>query len=385
MPGTYRFVRYGAPAFEDLSTAVADRQADDPLAPVTVVVSTRTVGHTLRHLLAVRTPEGLANVRFVTLADLTEELGGVACRQKGRRKATRPLYLAAARMALSSGAGFLAPVADQPTTESELVSLYEDLRQVGDQGLAKLRSLGRRSSELAALLAAMRATLEPRSFDDADLVMAAAGQLRSGVTSSPLGDLLVHLPDRLRAGELEFLQALAERYRVVVHLGVVDDASGDAPIIRVAAALDGLGFACDDSLPASATSELGLDQPLDVGEVVGARDEQEEVRAAVRQVLAGLESGTAPDRIGLFYGSQRTYAATLKSTLDEAGIRWSGPSPSRVSEAPAARLLAGLCGFATDGLGRGAVMEWARSVPMQSREGLPLPLAAWELISRRAG
>jgi ATP-dependent helicase/nuclease subunit B len=383
------YVRYGDAA-DALDRAVRDLQGADPLAPVTVVVSSLRIGHALRHLLARRATDGdrtgIANIRFVTLADLADELGGTACRAGGRRRLTRSALGAAARIVLARNPGVLAAVADQPSSEAELVALYEELRHDGAEMMDALARQGAFGGEIARLCDEMRTRLTADWYDDADLIDAAIAQIRLAGTDDVIGGtVVVHLPERARSDECRLIAAIASGCDLVVHVGTTGDLVADAPSLRVVTALSKAGL--EVPLPSQASVEQcsGLDDTVQVAERIEAPDVDAEVRAALRIVIEHIEGGGAPTRVALLYSSERTYLSALAAALDEANIAWNGRSPRRVAESAAARVVLGMVDLAELGLARERVMTWINSAPIVGADGTPVPAGAFERVSRRAG
>ena len=381
---------HGAPAFDALCQEIVERQVADPLAPVAVIVPSRRVGAALRHRLAkatgARGSKGAANVRFVTLSDVAEDLAGVGCRAGGRFKATRSSLGAAARAGLGSNPGFLAAVAEDPSTEEEVVALYEDLRQLGEGAFDLLRSRGQKQSDLAAICQTMRGHLERRCFDDADLFEGAIAALDQAGLPGDFGlNLIVQLPERARPAERRLIAALAQRSDLVVHLGVLGDESADAPIRSIGQALVAEGLSGVSVLPGPKDVCLGPDEPVFVGERIEARDAESEVLAAARVVLDSLERGIPADRIAVLYSSRSTYHQLVADVFDSAGVTWSGPSATRVIETATACTLTGFVRLAVSGLQRDGLLAWLRSAPLRDGRGELLPVGSFELVSRRAG
>ena len=384
------FVRYGAAA-DGLDQVICDLQLDDPLAAVTVVVSSRRVGHSLRHLLARRSSgdgrSGVANVRFVTLADLADELGGTACRSGGRRRLTRSALGAAARVVLSGEPGVLAAVADQPTTEAELVTLYEELRHYPAETLdtlARRRGFGR---DLARLCLQMRSSLITDWYDDADLVGAAEDAIDSAATPAALGStIVVHLLERVRPDESRLIVAIARSCDLFVNFGITGDSAADAPIAHIVTVLREAGLELP-SFPRTpdSTDIVAAHDSVCVDERIEAPDVDAEVRAVVRIVIDHIEKGGTPTRVALLYPSAHTYLGALAAALGEANIAWNGRSPRRVADSPVARALLGIAELAQLGMARDRVMAWINSAPVLDAHGAPLPVGAFERVSRLAG
>lgn len=389
MPNTVSFVRYGDAAGA-LERVVRDRQAADPLAAVTVVVSSLRIGHSLRHRLARRSTDdgraGIANVRFVTLADLADDLGGTACRGDGRRRLTRSALGAAARVSLARSPSVLGPVAGQPSTETELVALYEELRHYTADvidALARRRPYG---GDLAHLYEEMRSRLQSDWYDDADVIDAAVSRIGSDFGADIVGDtVVVHLPERARPDECRLLAAIGRSCDLVVHIGVCGDSVADASSFRVVAALSEAGLDIPSPSRGSDAPGVVVDDTVAVAERIEAPNVDAEVLAALRVVIDHIAAGGSPSRIALLYPSAQTYLGALASALDEARIAWNGRSPRPVSETPAARALLGLADLAQQGLARDRVMAWINSAPIVDAKGDRIPVAAFERVSRLAG
>jgi len=384
--GSIRFVRYGTPSFQALAAAVDDLQRDDPTAPVVIVASSARAARSSRHRLAARRREngtsGVVNLRFFVPSDLAEELGGQACRLGGRRRATRVALEAAARAALRERPGFLAAVAEHPSTAQELVDIYKEVRQLGGDGLRNLGGAGPRGRDLGALCSAMRERLAGSWFDDVDLVDAAVATIGD---RRDWDHVVVDLPEQVRPADVRLLVALAGAGAVSVHLGLVTDGAADAPIRRLAEELHSAGFEVVGET-ASASTDSDPDGPVPVGgEILEAPDAESETRAAVRLVIEHLAAGGAPERVALLFSSRDPYRRLVAGALEEAGISWNGPSPDRVADLAEAKLLTGLLGLATGGLERSAVMAWLRSAPLFAGDGTATPVGDWERVSRLAG
>ena len=64
---------YGRPAIDLLADQITQLKDGDPLAPVTIIVRSNFVSVSTRRALAAR-PGGIANVTFLTLRRLAEQL-----------------------------------------------------------------------------------------------------------------------------------------------------------------------------------------------------------------------------------------------------------------------------------------------------------------------
>ena len=131
-----RTVPYGREAALVLRDELAAAQADDPLAPVTVVVPRNLTGLAVRRLLAsgdLGPPPGggrpgVVNVTFTTTSRLAEDIAGADLAAAGVSAAGDAVLRAAARGALAaSPERSFAAVADHPATARALVATYRDL------------------------------------------------------------------------------------------------------------------------------------------------------------------------------------------------------------------------------------------------------------------
>ena len=146
---------------------------------------------------------------FVTLHRLAERLGAVRSPQPGRRPVSAPVIAAAMRAVLDEAPGVFAPVADHPATEQALVTAYRELRAVPDAALDAVAACSVRASDVVRIHRAVRERLVGSWHDEEDLLLAAAGALRSGTTPE-IGPVVVHLLADLTTAEAELMQVLAD-------------------------------------------------------------------------------------------------------------------------------------------------------------------------------
>jgi ATP-dependent helicase/DNAse subunit B len=114
-----------------------------------------------------------------------------------------------------------------------------------------------------------------------------------------------------------------------------------------------------------------------------APDAGEEVRAAVRRILADLDPDGVPlHRTALVYRHQEPYRQLVRETLQAASLPWVGLERKPISESFAGRGLLGLLHLQGQRFSRAAVLNWLSSLP---HGGEGASLAQWDRISRRAG
>ena len=198
----------------------------------------------------------------------------------------------------------------------------------------------------------------------------------TGATAG-LGTVIVHLPQRLSLHGAALLVALGQRGEVEVLAGVTGDDRADAEVLASVRRLSP-----DVSLPPR-TAPLAVVS----GEhtrIVTTSDADDEVRAAVRALIDAVRQGTPLDRIAIVYGSRDPYARLVHEQLDAAGIAHNGAAVIPLTERAAGRTLLGLLALPASGFRRAEVFAWLSGAPFR-HQGRPVPVTAWERLSREAG
>jgi RecB family exonuclease len=375
-------VAVGRPAAAALRDAVAAGKHDDPLAPVSVVVPTNYVGVAARRALAsgglgpvTGHGIGIAGVTFLTVYRVAELLGAPRLASSGRRPVSTPVLGAAVRGVLARDPGMFAAVAEHPATEQALVDAYRELSQCDTSALDALARAGRRAHEVVRVCRAARGTLEGDWYDERDLMDAAIETVAAGSpVLADLGALVLYLPQDLSAPAARLLRAVAAHADVTVVAGVTGVPRADA---GVATAVGRLGVALqpDGSEPVAVPHAT---------EVASASDPDDEVRAAVRLVMAALVDGVPLERMAILYGASDPYARLVHEQLDAAGITHNGASVRTLAESVLGRSLLGLLRLPERDFHRHDVMTLLAGAPVWF-DGRPVPSAQWERISRRAG
>src|SRR5207248_9159893 len=119
-------VRPGQDALAGLGSRLVELKASDPLAPVTVIVSSNHVGLATRRDLARR---GYANVRFGVIGRLVEPLGAPALAASGRSPLTAPAEEAAIVEAIRQRGSPFGEVGAHPALVRTLRDLFRELRE----------------------------------------------------------------------------------------------------------------------------------------------------------------------------------------------------------------------------------------------------------------
>ena len=144
-------------ARERLESLLRDYQAEDPFAPVTVVVPTTYAGLYLRRDIGRR---GLVNVRFMPLARLAELLGASSLAASDRLPLKPAIEFAAVRRVANEAAGELEPFRTHPSFHKSLRTTFRDLRPAAPDTLARLERRGGISGEIVRLYTRYRDSTE---------------------------------------------------------------------------------------------------------------------------------------------------------------------------------------------------------------------------------
>jgi ATP-dependent helicase/nuclease subunit B len=374
---------YGRAALDELATTVRGAKGDDPLAPVTVIVPNNGVGVAARRALA-RDGRGIGAVTFTTVSRLAEQLGRARLSAEGRRPASGVLVLGTLRRELDRDPGVFSPVARHHATEDALVRVHRELIGLSGPGLARLSAMSARAADVVRLHRRTRATLaaprrngDPGWFDEGDLFDAATAELSASASPAPaLGRCVVFLPQALSSRANSFLAALAGRVQTDVIVALAGEPGADADITGV---LDALGLPVPLALAPAAP-------PLTIRSVA---DPDDEVRHAVRDLVAAAKNGVPLDRCALVYASADPYARIVADALDASELPWHGPSARGLADTVAGRTLlgaielAGATGQAR--FDRVRLFGFLASAPMRTVNGRWVPVAAWERVSRQAG
>ena len=413
-----RLTPYGAPAFEALCEVTeAVRAAEGHfLAPVTVVVGEHRLAIVTRRALARR---GLIGVDCVTLRELAERLAGETLAVQGRRPASAAVLAATVRQVLQTpAAGVFGEVREHLATERALVDAHRKLRDLSEHELGVLAKASARAGDVVAISRQVRRRLAAGGYhDERDLLeqatdIVAGGRqsaapeqadLREGDSRKPgraaspaaaqgepsraidladLGRVVLYLPQRLDFAALDLLAALTSAVDgFTVLAGSCGDADADGPVAAVVRRLAGAEAWRPPAVPAPAPTRI-----------VAVPDADEEVRTALRSVVDAMRRGVPLERMAVLYGRNDPYARLLADQLRAAGLPFSGPSARPLTESMLGRFLLGLLALPGRRYSRQDVMAWLSAAPIRSvlddgEDGRwrPVPVAAWERISRRAG
>ena len=153
MPESALYIERIEQAQERLERLLTEYQADDRLAPVTVVVPSTYSALHLRRDIGRR---GLVNVQFMVLPRLAELLGAPGLAAKGQRPLKPLIESAAIRQAAGQASGRLESFRDHPSFHSSLRTTFRDLRLGGSNALTTLERRGEIPAEIVRLYSVFR-------------------------------------------------------------------------------------------------------------------------------------------------------------------------------------------------------------------------------------
>ena len=367
----------GPEVFERLRGLIDSVKAGDPLAPVTIVGPSVYANISMRHRLAL---SGSANTRFLIFSRLSELLGAPALASKNRRPLTRILESAAVKAVSIEARGVLEAVGDHPSTPASLINTFRQLRHATPAALDRLEERGELRREIVRLYRLFRERTSS-FYDREDLAEAAAESIASGEPSGleDLGVIVFFMPLEVTPAGRKLIQALAEKNRCALVLGLTGDAEADVPTISLSEGLS-------TSLGAARLAEPG--SAVYDHELLIAPDPQQEVRWVLRRLLGLANQGMPFHRMAVLYRTDEPYAALISEEMDLAfgKIPASGPGPTSLAQSSVGRALSGLLRLAEGEFARDAVMAWLTGGPILSPESGfgPINASQWDAISKKA-
>lgn len=394
---------------EELEVALAEEircaQADDPLAPIGVLIGGTLQRPYLQRRLA-DINGGIVNVRMLTESDLGLIMG------EGQRVLAEelPLPPLADRVLLREIAveheGYFEEVRETPGFSSALFQLFRELRRAGHDaeslpealaGSCETREKAQALTELFQEFMARRS-----GFYGADDCLADPGPLDPpfaqlftyGVTDPPqaLRDLLLGVAascpvtvlrpavsGAASSGLAELDAWLAEERveRLTLEPPASSTPASDLASTRRRLFDRGSIEAAGPQTPASDGSLT----------IASAPDPHREVREAVRQAIAWADSGLGFHEIAIAYREAEVYRPIVEAVLNEARIPAYLHEGTPISERPLGRRVIALLDLLEGDLGRREVMDFLADarLPDATRERYEVSAARWDQISKEAG
>ena len=355
-----------------LETLLREYQAEDSLAPVTVVVPTTYAGLFLRRDIGKR---GLVNVRFNVLPRLTELLGAPSLAAKRLRPLTPLIESAAVRRTAMEASGPFEHYRNHPSFHSSLRSTFRDLRYADANALDSLEQSDGPRSQVVQLYRRFREHTSTY-YDRESLAIAAAETVHDGRAAAlrDLGPVIIYLVHDLTRGEQRLVETLASTWTCSVVFGATGDKEADADMQATAAVLKVRGNEVHE--PISSTNSKS--------QLFIASDSREEIRWVVRSIAADAYDGVPFHRMAVLYWQREPYASLIAEQLGMAEVPITGPAPGTLASSAVGRTVKGLVNLANGELTRQAVMEWLTGCPVKPSFADFNP-SQWDIMSRNAG
>lgn len=365
-----QWTAHGDAALAALEAVVRGARTAGPLSPVTVITPSPSVAVATRRALA-RRAGGTVGVGFHALGAVAEQLAAPLLADAGLGAGIdRELVVTAVRVALADRPGRFGPIADHRVTWERIAATVVEIDALDEAALAKVRAAGAVPADVVRIRDEVRSRLGPLG---SDAVVALATQVAhaGGPRLTALGTVVVHLPDRFSAAELDLLAAIAAHRPLRLLLGATGDRALDGSLATHLSPLV-------DVVPPD------VDAPQ-VTDVISANDVDDEVRAAVRRLVALADDGVPLHRMALVHPSGPPYARVVADVLHATGVPFSGPSTRRLAQTVAGRVLLGLLDVDRSRFGRQEVVDlWASGVVVDAT-GRPLPAASFDERTRWLG
>ncbi len=385
---------------EALASDVARAQADDPLAPVAVLLGGTLLRPHLQRRLATLNG-GIVNVRFLMASELALMLGEPAQLAAGRQPlpplADRILLRA---IALEHTSGYFSPVRETPGFGDALFRLVRELRGAGYEGEAFQRAVESacdapgKGPALAGLLDDFLARRDGFYGPDDCMLSTDSGALDA------VG-LAIYGAWELPAALKRCIEGIAKRMPVTVYLPVTGTDADDAHA-GTREWLAAVGVEVEEAERGQTDVATGLTHlhqhlfrtdadpaPLD-GSVtlLSGPDPSREVREVARTCLAWAREGIRFHEMAVVYRHADDYRPLIEAVFREANIPLYLHEGTPLIERPVGRRVAALLDLSASNLERRAVMDFLADadLPRKTRaayDGVPAP--RWDKLSREAG
>jgi RecB family exonuclease len=363
---------YGRAALDALRSVVAELKADDPMAPVTIILPTNLAGIVARRYLAAGLLDGRAGIaalHLTTLPRLAEQLAAPSLTP--RRPATRPVVAAAWRRALDRDPGAFVDVADHPATVRALADVHRELRDLSPAALDAIEHVTTITPSAVALHRDASAIIHKDHYDPIDLLDQATALVAERPSRiAEHGGLILYLPQDLLQAETRFTNALAGAADLTVIAGLTGVLRADRPVERTLSRLS-LGTPDRPSIPVAT-------------HLLNASDSDDEIRCIVRRVVETLQH-TPAHRVAVLYAAASPYGRLLHEHLEQAGITVNGAGTRPVNERATTRTLLEVLALAAGDVPRADLFRALANAPTRDFDGERIPVARWERTSRNAG
>lgn len=411
----------GRPAMALLARLIYESQLEDPLTPILVIVPSNLSGLTIRRLISsgvfadvaaaggvdvgaadaggvdvgaaaaggggLKRFSGFANVHFDTPFEIAERLGGRSL--VDHPSVSRPAIESAIRVALDNTPGSFVNVKNSHKTQSALARAVQSLDSLDPETLenvARCNGVDGFENELVQLYHQTRAILKNYCLE-ADILEAIEHRPDLCEVLKKYGKVIWYLPELVSPKQLSMVGSVIRNAPdaavIYSHTGnrAVDDLTRTV-LNRAGIAIDDL--ANRDSVDSSETQDTDRNdsEPL-ASHIISACDAEEEVAAAIRELVTLISSGVKADRIGLFYTNSAPYARLVKQHLDSSGLAHNGAPTTTLAQSVTGRFLLGVLKLHSEQRSVAAVMGLVATAPVRLDKRRVLD-SNWERIVRYA-
>lgn len=381
----------------ELARRIALDQAEDPLAPVAVVIGGSLQRPYLQRRVATLN-DGFINVHFLMASELALRLGQGRMIDEGRS----PLPALGDRVLLgriaSEQCGYFEPVSHASGFADALHRTIREVRQAGidpDEFRTHLNGSCEVPAKAEALAEIYESFLEARSgfYGPDDCLLAA------DLDSIPWTTLhVVGLTDP-PAALTELLLRISERIETTVYLPTYETEADEASAAFRARVSEADAECIDLDPPADSGSTLAHAQshlfgsPAATGHdeslrLFSAPDPVREIREVARACLRWADEGLAFHEMAIVYRHADTYRAIIESVFAEAEIPLYLHEGSPLIERPLGRRIAALLQLSEKRFDRRGVLDFLSDskLPEETRNRFEsFNASRWDRVSRDAG
>lgn len=415
-------VRPGWDTIAALREAITSAQASDRFAPVMLVTASIDVGRELQ--LAIANGSSYINVSYARLPELAARILGVEAtiRAMGTTAELSAVRAALARTAMKNGRGdAFHETRHHRSLHLALLGLFREFRsrEADPDDVLASGAAGATARAASQVYSEFRA-ITGQATDAVSLAREAVAALKSPSQATldaiaRLGTVILVGPTRLDRADADLLASLSRHAPVHVILPRLDDHRGraDTRANRIASTL-AEAIADANSAGALARSEASVGQATTGGadvsaeplartlllrsdlHVIRAPDPAEEVRQAVRRLLAVVGTGVPLHRTAIVYRQRDPYQRLVAEVLDQSGVPHVDLGGMPLSETLPGRRLRALLRLPSSDFSRSSVLAWAETAPVVDvrlpgaeertpAEPVIIDGASWDWISREAG
>ncbi len=384
---------YGKPALKKLNALITEHKAHRALSRVTVIVPRGWVGRATQTQLGAQS-NGIAAVRFCKLSEIAERLASVSNKNQPRKRLSPATIGAAIRSVLQTHQGLLRHSAHHPSTEQALVRTYQDLRDLSTEAHAALAAQSQRAADVTDICDQATKLLSGKWHDDHDRHVMATDFLEAAqmpdatrpqgnasangselsMILAELGRIIIYLPQKLPRSQGKLIAALAQHTEVIMLAGLVGDPNADGAVLEAVER-------CGGTLPQDATHVV--ENLAHAQQVISTANPDEEINAAINEVLTAVREGTPLDQIAVLCDNHSSIRR-LQSGLKAADIPFTGPNGEMLTDSLAGRFLTALLQLEARNFRRSDTLAFISTLPYELPDSTKVPAVAWERASRNA-